>query len=53
MSGRGAQRVLSGLMVSVVPWTSRRVHANSVSPTKTCFTRYDIIGEPSIPTILW
>ena len=35
----------------VVMWTSRRVHANTVSPKKTCFTHYDIIGEPSKPTI--
>lgn len=39
------------LVATVVLWTSRRVHANTVSPTKTCFTQYDIIGELSKLTI--
>ena len=34
-------------MAIVMLWTSRRVHATTVSPTKTCFTHYDIIGELS------
>lgn len=44
---------ISALMVSVVLWTSRRVHASTVSRTRTCFTHYDITGEPSRPTIPW
>lgn len=39
------------LMATVVLWTSRRVHANTVSRTKTCFTQCDIIGELSKLTI--
>ena len=53
-SAQGRQQVLTLLVGGdiVVWWTSRRAHASTVSPMRTCCTHYDITGVRSKRTIL-